>query len=120
MWFDETVPLPPGFGGVPAIRRAIEYMERELADLVEIYYEQANVFSALVGISEPKPSIRSATGKRTDTRILPSKDSQICVARAAAIRLVQMNVWRVKPVRESGRFSPIMTIPAGTSFGEPR
>lgn len=49
-WFDESVPLPPGFGGVPAIRRAIEYMERELADLVEIYYEQANVFSALVGI----------------------------------------------------------------------
>lgn len=49
-WFDESVPLPAGFGGVPAIRRAIEYMERELADLVEIYYEQANVFSALVGI----------------------------------------------------------------------
>jgi hypothetical protein len=28
----------------------MEYMERELADLVEIYYEQANVFSAIVGI----------------------------------------------------------------------
>jgi hypothetical protein len=49
-WFDEKVPLPPGFGGVSAIRRAIEYMERELADLVEIYFEQANVFSAIVGI----------------------------------------------------------------------
>jgi len=49
-WFDEAVPLPPGFGGVPAIRRAIEYIERQLADLVEIYYEQANVFSAIVGI----------------------------------------------------------------------
>lgn len=49
-WFDETVPLPPGFGGIPAIKRAIDFMERELADLVEIYFEQANVFSAIVGI----------------------------------------------------------------------
>ena len=44
------MPLPPGFGGVGAISRAIDYMERELADLAEIYFEQANVFSALVGI----------------------------------------------------------------------
>jgi hypothetical protein len=49
-WFDEAVPLPAGFGSVSVIRRAIEYMERELADLVEIYFEQANVFSAIVGI----------------------------------------------------------------------
>lgn len=49
-WFDPSVPLPPGFGGVSVIRRAIDYMERELADFVEVYIEQANVFSALVGI----------------------------------------------------------------------
>lgn len=49
-WFDSSVSLPPGFGGVGAIRRAIDYMQRELADLAEIYFEQANVFSALVGI----------------------------------------------------------------------
>jgi len=49
-WFDSSVPLPPGFGGVGAIRKAIDYMERELADLAEIYFERANVFSALVGI----------------------------------------------------------------------
>jgi hypothetical protein len=47
--FDSAVRLPPGLE-VSAIRRAIEYMERELADLVEIYYDQANVFSAIVGI----------------------------------------------------------------------
>jgi hypothetical protein len=47
--FDPSVPLPPGLD-VGAIRRAIEYMERELADLVDLYYEQANVFSAVVGI----------------------------------------------------------------------
>ena len=47
--FDDQVPLPPGLT-VQALSRAIEYIERELADLVDIYYEQANVFSALVGM----------------------------------------------------------------------
>jgi len=47
--FNADVALPPGLD-IAAIRRAVEYIERELADLVEIYYEQANVFSALVGI----------------------------------------------------------------------
>jgi len=35
---------------ITAIRRAIDYIERELSDLIDIYHEQANVFSALVGI----------------------------------------------------------------------
>jgi hypothetical protein len=47
--FDASVALPPGLS-VAAIRRAVEYIERELAELIEIYFEQANVFSALVGI----------------------------------------------------------------------
>jgi hypothetical protein len=47
--FDPAAPLPPGLD-VGAIRRAIEYIERELAELVEIYFEQANVFSAILGI----------------------------------------------------------------------
>lgn len=47
--FDETVHLPPGLE-LSAVRRAIEYIERELADLVDIYYEQANVFSGIAGI----------------------------------------------------------------------
>lgn len=48
-WCDKSVPLPPGLE-VGAIRKAIHYMERELADLVDLYYEQSNVFSAAVGI----------------------------------------------------------------------
>jgi len=47
--FDPKVPLPPGLD-IAAIRRAIEYIERELADFVELYLEQANIFSALVGM----------------------------------------------------------------------
>jgi hypothetical protein len=47
--FDSSVALPPGLD-IAAIRRAIDYIERSLADLVEIYLDQANVFSAIVGI----------------------------------------------------------------------
>jgi len=32
------------------IRKAVEYVEKETAELVDLYYEQANVFSAIVGI----------------------------------------------------------------------
>lgn len=47
--FNPAVPLPPGLE-IAAIRRAIDYMEKELSDLVELYFEQANVFSAIAGI----------------------------------------------------------------------
>jgi len=47
--FNRKVPLPSGLTTI-AIHKAIEYIEKGLADLVEIYLEQANVFSALVGI----------------------------------------------------------------------
>jgi hypothetical protein len=47
--FDQSVKLPPGLG-VGAIRKSIEYIERQLVDLVELYFEQKNVFSAIVGI----------------------------------------------------------------------
>jgi hypothetical protein len=47
--FHEDVVLPPGLT-LASLRKSIEYIERELAELIDIYYEQANVFSALVGI----------------------------------------------------------------------
>ncbi len=47
--FDPTVALPSGLT-ITAIRKAVEYIERELADLIDIYFEQANIFSALIGI----------------------------------------------------------------------
>ncbi len=47
--FHAEVQLPPGLT-VASLRKAIDYIEKELTELVDIYYEQANVFSALVGI----------------------------------------------------------------------
>lgn len=46
---DPGVALPPGLT-TGMILKAVDYVERELVDLVEIYYEQMNVFSAIVGI----------------------------------------------------------------------
>ena len=47
--FDPRVPRPPGLT-VAAIRNATDYIERELADLIDVYFEQANLFSGLVGV----------------------------------------------------------------------
>jgi hypothetical protein len=51
--FKKDVPLPPGLE-IDAVRRAVDYVEKELHDLVDIYHEQANVFSAIVGIMGTK------------------------------------------------------------------
>jgi hypothetical protein len=51
--FDKSVVLPPGLT-LAAIRKAIEYVEREGSELIELYLEQANVFSAIVGIYATK------------------------------------------------------------------
>jgi hypothetical protein len=41
--------LPKGLEPIH-IRRAVEFIEEKAAELVEIYFEQANVFSGIVGI----------------------------------------------------------------------
>ena len=47
--FDRAVPLPPELK-ITHIREAIEHVEGRAADLIDIYLEQANVFSGIVGI----------------------------------------------------------------------
>src|SRR5579871_5370914 len=47
--FDRSVPLPPGLK-IPHIRNAIDYIEERAEEFVDIYYEQANVFSGVIGI----------------------------------------------------------------------
>ena len=48
-WFDLEVERPAGLE-INHLRRAIDYTERETASLIDIYFEQRNVFSAIVGI----------------------------------------------------------------------
>ena len=47
--FDSTVKRPPGLT-IPHIRAAINFVEERAEDLIDLYYEQANIFSGVVGI----------------------------------------------------------------------
>src|SRR5579863_4970178 len=47
--FDRSVSLPPELN-VNHIRESIEHVEARAAELIDIYFEQANVFSGIVGI----------------------------------------------------------------------
>lgn len=47
--FDRAVPLPPQLE-ISQIRAAIEHIERRAEEFLDIYFEQANVFSGIVGI----------------------------------------------------------------------
>lgn len=53
--FDNGVQLPPGLE-ISAIQRSIEFVEKQLSerDFVDLYLEQANIFSALVGMFATK------------------------------------------------------------------
>jgi hypothetical protein len=47
--FDRAVALPPELR-ISHIREAVEHVEDRASELIDIYFEQANVFSAIVGI----------------------------------------------------------------------
>ena len=47
--FDRSVSLPPELK-ITHIREAMEHLEDKTSELVDIYFEQANVFSGIVGI----------------------------------------------------------------------
>jgi hypothetical protein len=47
--FARSVALPPELK-ISHLREAIEHVETRAAELIDIYFEQANVFSAIVGI----------------------------------------------------------------------
>lgn len=47
--FDRAVPLPPGLT-VVHLRNAIEFVEEKAEELIELYFEQANIFSGVVGM----------------------------------------------------------------------
>ena len=66
-WFDRSVPLPPGLT-IGSVRRAIDYIERELTELVDIYHEQMNVFSAIVGIFGTKALDSVSNYEKTSQR----------------------------------------------------
>jgi len=47
--FNRSVRLPPGLK-IAHIRNAIDHIEEKAEELIDLYYEQANIFSGLIGI----------------------------------------------------------------------
>ena len=47
--FDRAVRLPPGLT-VAHLRNAIEFVEEKAGEWIDLYFEQANIFSGVVGI----------------------------------------------------------------------
>jgi hypothetical protein len=50
------------------IEKAVDYVERETIELVDIYLEQANVFTGIVGIMESRRYIPSVHTRNTSIR----------------------------------------------------
>jgi hypothetical protein len=47
--FDSAVARPPGLS-IAHIRNAIDFVEEKAEELIDLYFEQANIFSGVVGI----------------------------------------------------------------------
>lgn len=47
--FDRSVPLPPGLA-IAHIRNVIDFVEEKAEEWLDIYFEQANIFSAVIDI----------------------------------------------------------------------
>jgi hypothetical protein len=77
--FDASVALPPGLT-TAAIRKSIDYIEREAAGLIDIYFEQMNVFSAVVGILGTKAlDLYSVYEKVKHTGIAQTRFPDLCL-----------------------------------------
>jgi hypothetical protein len=114
--FDPSVPLPTGLD-VSAIRRAIGYVEKELTDLVELYFEQANVFSGLVGMFGTKAlSQYSQFEKNKHPDIAAQRFPDLC-RRGRVGRLRPADCLESKGSKRPFAIQFTSTIPAGTLFG---
>ena len=89
--FDRTVALPPGLE-VSAIRRAIDHIEKKLAEesFIDLYLEQANIFSGIVGVfgTQALDSV-SNYEKNKDRAISQTRFPDLC--RRGARRPLQPN-----------------------------
>jgi hypothetical protein len=113
--FDRSVLLPPELK-ITHVREAIEHVEDRTAELVDIYFEQANVFSAIFGILGIQALHALSHTRNTSIRMLPNSDFPISHCEESSI-LRPSKRWsrRVRP--ELGHCNRITITPDGTSCG---
>lgn len=115
--FDESVALPPGLE-IAAIRRAVEYMEKELAGLVEIYFEQANVFSAIVGIFGTKALDSVSNYEKHRHADMAQQRFPDLRRRGSGANLSPRDSLESKGSKRPWAIQPTTTIPGGTWCGD--
>jgi hypothetical protein len=74
--FDKAVPLPPGLT-ITAIRKSVGYVEKELSELVDIYYERPTFSVPWWESTGHAPWIRSVCMSGAAIGMLPSSGSRI-------------------------------------------
>ena len=74
--FDRAVALPPGLT-ISHIRNAIDYIEERAEELIDLYYEQANIFSGLIGILGVRALDSLSLTRGTSTPMSPSSAFRI-------------------------------------------
>jgi len=110
--FDKTVSLPPGLT-TAHIRNAVDFVEEKAEELIDLYFEQANVFSAVIGILGVRALDSLSPYKR-------HKHPDVAQQRFPDLSLrgrLDPPQRNRKGVRAPGLFNRTTIIRAGTSFG---
>ena len=110
------MPLPKDLKPIH-IKHAVAYVEKQTAELVDLYLEQANVFSAIVGIFGVKALHAVSPYKKHKHPDVAQQRFPDLSLRWQYLILHHNKHWSLKEARGLGRFNPITIIPVGTSFG---
>lgn len=113
--FDRQAILPPELK-VSHIRRAIEYIERETTELVEVYFEQANMFSGLVGIFGVR-ALHSLSPYKKHKHPDVAQQRFPDLSLGGKLNPPPNRHWSRKEPLVRGPCNRITITPAGTSFG---
>ena len=109
------MPLPRDLKPIH-IKRAVAYVEKQTADLIDLYLEQANVFSAIVGIFGVKAlHAVSPYKKHKHPDVAQQRFPDLSLGGGSILR--HNRPWSLREARDHGRFNPTTIIQGGTSFG---
>ena len=116
--FDRSVPLPPGLT-IAHISAAIEFVEEKAEELIELYFEQANIFSGVVGILGVRALDSLSPYKRHKHPDIAQQRFPDLSLRGR-LALHRSNLWNPRAVPGRGPSSRTTTTRGGTSSGAMR
>jgi hypothetical protein len=114
--FDRAVPLPPGLT-IAHISAAIEFVEEKAEELIELYFEQANIFSGVVGILGVRALDSLSPYKRHKHPDIAQQRLPGLVAPRPFGPLHPSNLWNPRAVPGPGPSNRTTTTRGGTSSG---